>query len=58
MWPRLIASKILRKRVGSNNFVADFPSDTETLLELPPLDKKYFSAGSLLPDHEETETYK
>ncbi|KAL3502123.1 hypothetical protein ACH5RR_036572 [Cinchona calisaya] len=58
MWPRLIASKILRKRVGSNNFVADFPSDTETWLELPSLDKKYFGSGSMFADHEETETYK
>ena len=29
MWPRLVASKILKKRLlGSNNFVADFPSDS------------------------------
>lgn len=27
MWPRLVASKILKKRLGSNNFVADFPSN-------------------------------
>ncbi|XP_027098261.2 type IV inositol polyphosphate 5-phosphatase 9-like isoform X1 [Coffea arabica] len=58
MWPRLIASKILSKRVGSNNFVADFPSDTETWLELPSLNKKYLSSVNILPDHEETETYK
>ncbi|XP_010271141.1 PREDICTED: type IV inositol polyphosphate 5-phosphatase 9 isoform X2 [Nelumbo nucifera] len=35
MWPRLVANKILRKRSGSNNFVADFPDNTETLLEIP-----------------------
>ena len=27
MWPRLVANKILKKRLGSNNFVADFPSN-------------------------------
>ncbi|XP_062114621.1 type IV inositol polyphosphate 5-phosphatase 9 [Humulus lupulus] len=25
MWPRLVANKVLKKRLGSNNFVADFP---------------------------------
>ncbi|XP_010242089.1 PREDICTED: type IV inositol polyphosphate 5-phosphatase 9-like [Nelumbo nucifera] len=35
MWPRLIANKILRRRLGGNNFVADFPDNTETLLEIP-----------------------
>ncbi|MCD7454410.1 Type IV inositol polyphosphate 5-phosphatase 9 [Datura stramonium] len=35
MWPRLVASKVL-KRLGSTNFVADFPSDnSEYLLEIP-----------------------
>ncbi|CAL9248985.1 unnamed protein product [Arabidopsis halleri] len=29
MWPRLVVNKILRKSVGSNNFVADFPPDTD-----------------------------
>ncbi|KAL0792852.1 hypothetical protein Bca101_064229 [Brassica carinata] len=38
MWPRLVANKILRKSVGSNNFVADFPPDAdEQLLEAPGL---------------------
>ncbi|PON83789.1 Deoxyribonuclease I [Trema orientale] len=27
MWQRLVANKILKKRLGSNNFVADFPSN-------------------------------
>lgn len=58
MWPRLIASKILRKRVESNNFVADFPSCSDAWLELPVLDKKYFSSGSILSDHQETQHYK
>ncbi|KAM7255011.1 hypothetical protein ACFE04_020252 [Oxalis oulophora] len=34
MWPRLVANKILRKTLGNNNFVADFPCDTDqTTLE-------------------------
>lgn len=37
MWPRLLANKILKKRLGSNNFVADIPSNnnSEALLEIP-----------------------
>lgn len=58
MWPRLIAGKILRRRVGNNNFVADIPSDTETWLEPSLLNKKSLSPGSILSDHEEAETYK
>ncbi|XP_050231214.1 type IV inositol polyphosphate 5-phosphatase 9 isoform X2 [Mercurialis annua] len=30
MWPGLVASKILKTRLGSNNFVADFPSNNNT----------------------------
>ncbi|XVF02984.1 hypothetical protein REPUB_Repub04eG0221400 [Reevesia pubescens] len=44
MWPRLVANKILRKRLGSNNFVADFPSNKETvLLDIPSLDQSSLS---------------
>ncbi|KAG7640221.1 Endonuclease/exonuclease/phosphatase [Arabidopsis suecica] len=32
MWPRLVANKILRKSLGSNNFVADFPPNTDQKL--------------------------
>ncbi|XP_077234588.1 DNAse I-like superfamily protein [Tasmannia lanceolata] len=32
IWPKLVANKLLRKRLGSNRFVADCPS-TETLEE-------------------------
>ncbi|XP_010554268.1 PREDICTED: type IV inositol polyphosphate 5-phosphatase 9-like isoform X2 [Tarenaya hassleriana] len=46
MWPRLVANKILRKRVGSNNFVADFPTNSEKLLEASILDERpSFSAN-------------
>ncbi|PON35196.1 Deoxyribonuclease I [Parasponia andersonii] len=33
MWQRLVANKILEKRLGSNNFVADFPSNNVNLAE-------------------------
>lgn len=55
MWPRLVANKFLRKRLGSNNFVADFPSnDEETLLRIPSLEKQQ----SLSHDNKETQNYK
>ncbi|XP_050374165.1 type IV inositol polyphosphate 5-phosphatase 9 [Argentina anserina] len=41
MWPRLVANKILKKRLGSNNFVTDFPGNSEDstlLLETPSFD--------------------
>ncbi|KAA8532415.1 hypothetical protein F0562_032447 [Nyssa sinensis] len=57
MWPRLIASKILRKRLGSNNFVTDIPSKEETLLELPSLnDPEFLSSKTMFNDLEETVT--
>ncbi|KDO60864.1 hypothetical protein CISIN_1g046944mg [Citrus sinensis] len=55
MWPRLVANKFLRKRLGSNSFVADFPSnDEETLIRIPSLDKQQ----SLSHDNKETQNYK
>nr|XP_016514156.1 PREDICTED: type IV inositol polyphosphate 5-phosphatase 9-like isoform X2 [Nicotiana tabacum] len=58
MWPRLVASKVL-KRLGSTNFVADFPSDSEYLLEIPHFDKKSFSSNDIIfNDHEDTQNYR
>ncbi|KAM6567558.1 hypothetical protein CsatA_026686 [Cannabis sativa] len=42
MWPRLVANKVLKKRLGSNNFVADFPinnnnESTTSFQEIVPL---------------------
>lgn len=55
MWPRLVANKFLRKRLGSSRFVADFPSnDEETLIRIPSLDKQQ----SLSHDSKETQNYK
>ncbi|KAL1201116.1 Type IV inositol polyphosphate 5-phosphatase 9 [Cardamine amara subsp. amara] len=51
MWPRLVANKILRKSVGSNNFVADFPPDTDQkLLEASGLvdERPSFTSKSIL----------
>ncbi|CAN4087574.1 unnamed protein product [Withania somnifera] len=48
MWPRLVASKVL-KRLGSTNFVADFPSDnSEYLLDIPH--HHHFAKRSLSSD--------
>ncbi|XP_017220132.1 type IV inositol polyphosphate 5-phosphatase 9 [Daucus carota subsp. sativus] len=61
MWPRLIASKILRKTLGSNNFVADFPSGLEDYsVELPSLDlESANNSNSIFTDYnKETNNYK
>ncbi|CAI8617651.1 unnamed protein product [Vicia faba] len=38
MWPTLVANKILKKRLGSTNFVADNPSFDEPLLNYADID--------------------
>lgn len=67
MWPRLVASKILKKRLGSNNFVADIPNisdDSEEFLveSIPPKfddhHQKSLSSNHILAHHNETQTYK
>ncbi|CAK9176626.1 unnamed protein product [Ilex paraguariensis] len=60
MWPRLVASKILKKTLGSNNFAADFPSscNTESSLEIPCLDQESISSKIIFSDNEETRTFK
>ncbi|KAG8634813.1 hypothetical protein MANES_17G089300v8 [Manihot esculenta] len=59
MWPRLVASKVLRKRLGSNNFVADFPSNTEaSLLEIPSnLGQPSLIADTIFNHHKHTHDY-
>ncbi|KAG8498733.1 hypothetical protein CXB51_005096 [Gossypium anomalum] len=54
MWPRLVANKILRKRLGSNNFVADFPCNKE----IPSLDRPSLSPNSIFSHHKDTHNYR
>ncbi|OAY29356.1 type IV inositol polyphosphate 5-phosphatase 9 isoform X2 [Manihot esculenta] len=59
MWPRLVANKILRKRLGSNNFVADFPNSTDAnSLEIPNLGRPALNADSIFNHHRDTHNYK
>ncbi|XVF85544.1 hypothetical protein PTKIN_Ptkin17bG0125700 [Pterospermum kingtungense] len=58
MWPRLVANKVLRKRLGSNNFVADFPSNKEILLEIPSLDQPSLSPNIIFSHHKDTHNYR
>ncbi|XP_071724182.1 type IV inositol polyphosphate 5-phosphatase 9 [Rutidosis leptorrhynchoides] len=66
MWPRLVANKILRKTLGSNNSVADFPScnTNETFQEYFPASKndiqEYLSPIMTLPfkHYKDTHGYK
>ncbi|TQD90470.1 hypothetical protein C1H46_024019 [Malus baccata] len=62
MWPRLVANKILRKQLGSNNFVADFPSNEvseELILETPSVDQPSSNLTSTVVNHhKDTNTHK
>ncbi|KAJ8760446.1 hypothetical protein K2173_015113 [Erythroxylum novogranatense] len=63
MWPRLVANKILRKRsFGSNNFVADFPIKSDTIVDSNPalsLGQPSLSADNIFRNnHKDTQTYK
>ncbi|XP_028767069.1 type IV inositol polyphosphate 5-phosphatase 9-like [Neltuma alba] len=60
MWPRLVASKILNKRLGSSNFVADYSTNLEPLLGFTTIDD-HSTLGSKtnnLDDLKETQKYK
>ncbi|XP_019464395.1 PREDICTED: type IV inositol polyphosphate 5-phosphatase 9-like isoform X2 [Lupinus angustifolius] len=39
MWPTLVANKILKKRLGSSNFIADYPTYEEPLLGTIDIDQ-------------------
>jgi hypothetical protein len=58
MWPALVANKILNKRLGSRNFVADYPSYTDPLLGITSDDQLSLSTKSILNDHSDTQKYK
>ncbi|XP_057420093.1 type IV inositol polyphosphate 5-phosphatase 9-like isoform X2 [Lotus japonicus] len=55
MWPTLVANKILKKRLGSNNFIADYPRYEEPLLGIADIDH---SSKTVLNDHKDTQKYK
>ncbi|KAK7273576.1 hypothetical protein RIF29_14632 [Crotalaria pallida] len=57
MWPTLVASKILNKRLGSSNFVADYPE--VPLLAVTTIDDHPSLSTKTLPnDHKGTQKYK
>ncbi|KAJ7942789.1 putative Type I inositol polyphosphate 5-phosphatase [Quillaja saponaria] len=63
IWPRLVANKILRKGWGSSNFVADFPSNRESLLDTTRSesfdhDQTCLNSNSILYHHQDIHKYK
>lgn len=62
MWPRLVANKILRKPLGSNNFVTDFPGNDGPdglVLEAPSFDQPSSnSTSTIFNRHKDTNTHK
>ncbi|XP_061367087.1 type IV inositol polyphosphate 5-phosphatase 9 [Gastrolobium bilobum] len=54
MWPTLVANKILKKRLGSSNFVADYPSYEEPLLGIADIEE---TSKTILNDHKDTPKY-
>ncbi|KAL2343548.1 hypothetical protein Fmac_004833 [Flemingia macrophylla] len=56
MWPKLVASKIFKKRLGSSNFIADYPSyHEEPLVGIVDIDH---NSKITLDDHKDTQKYK
>ncbi|KAH6809773.1 DNAse I-like superfamily protein [Perilla frutescens var. frutescens] len=64
IWPRLVANKIFRKRIGGNNFVADFPThdhNIDSYMEIPPCNFNHKSLtpnASFIDRDEETRNFK
>ncbi|KAI6685977.1 hypothetical protein NL676_031890 [Syzygium grande] len=59
MWTTLVANKILRKGLGSNNFAADYPTNVEeSLLDFSILEEPSLSGQSILNHHGDTLKYK
>lgn len=54
MWPTLVANKIFKKRLGSTNFIADFPSYEQPLLGIVDI----HNSKTILNDHKDTQNYK
>lgn len=58
MWPRLVANKILKKRLGSNHFVADISSNPECFLQLSSPDESSFRGNKIFKHHMNIHKYK
>ncbi|ESW30771.1 hypothetical protein PHAVU_002G181200 [Phaseolus vulgaris] len=55
MWPTLVANKIFKKRLGSSNFIADYPTCKEPLLGIVDFDQ---NSKTILKDHKDTQKCK
>lgn len=55
MWPTLVANKIFKKRLGSTDFIADYPSCKEPLLGIVDFDQ---NSKTILKDHKDTQKCK
>ncbi|KAK7399890.1 hypothetical protein VNO78_11084 [Psophocarpus tetragonolobus] len=55
MWPTLVANKIFKKRLGSNNFLADYPSYKEPLLGIVDINQ---NSKTIIHDPKDTQQYK
>jgi hypothetical protein len=55
MWPTLVANKILKKRLGSTNFIADYPSYDEPLLGFADINH---SPETITNHHKDKHKYK
>lgn len=59
MWTRLVANKILKKGVGSNDFVADYPINvTDSLLDFPILEEPSLGGKNISNYYKDTLKYK
>ncbi|CAL0318519.1 unnamed protein product [Lupinus luteus] len=59
MWPTLVASKKLNKRIGSRNFLADYSGYAEQpLLGITTDDQSSLNTESFLNDQKETQNYR
>ncbi|XP_038688266.1 type IV inositol polyphosphate 5-phosphatase 9-like isoform X2 [Tripterygium wilfordii] len=52
MWPKVLANKILRKALGSNNFVADFQNFTGTMLDTKSSSQENLSSNKCFIDQD------
>ncbi|XP_060669679.1 type IV inositol polyphosphate 5-phosphatase 9 [Ziziphus jujuba] len=62
MWPRLVANKVFRKRTGSNNFFADFRTNSDAILEgtsgVVDHDQPYLNTKAIFNPHNHNHKYK